>query len=593
MTPPLTPTCRPSVFRCLTAVSGQGLLFGMRGGRIYAVIIAILFFLTAVLPVHGQLSCPIVKMQAKRLPELNIPRSGHSLFVVNGEPTVVGGHTSSFVPTATAEYFSHGEWHLVPTAYPHDHGFSIPLSSGQVMIGGGHAEPLGIGHTYSVEMYDADTHSFHGFGCLCTKRCFSTATEMDSGRVAIAGNWYQSADGMELFDGQKYFMPFKGVSQSRSRPFVLRISQNDAIVFSSTDEHGHPLDTIIIDRLRGEPFLVPLLEEWKPLRREEDLCSRDFFIGDEKHGRYVYLMPVENKDRQVAICRIDGTHFSLLATDCDVPMELGGVHIRYNSYLNVDQQALRAYLVGCSEENGNVYVLAVDYSTTPASLKLYYSEQTPHVIYDRSVLTPDGDLLLAGGVSLSYDHTVDHFSPHAITLLLPMGIQHETSAAATPSHPVWLWIALGGLALAGFIAFMLWRRARRSVSACAPHTPPATDTPVQGDAASFDLMQRLHQLMEEQKPYLNSELKVQDVADALGTNRAYVSNSIRSQRGCSFSQFVNAYRIEYAQQLLRQHPDKKISEVSMASGFSTESSFFRAFKAVAGMAPKEWIAHTR
>jgi YesN/AraC family two-component response regulator len=94
--------------------------------------------------------------------------------------------------------------------------------------------------------------------------------------------------------------------------------------------------------------------------------------------------------------------------------------------------------------------------------------------------------------------------------------------------------------------------------------------------------------MDEQQPYLNSELKVQDVADALGTNRTYISNCIKNARGYSFSQFVNSYRVEYAQQMLRQHPDKKISEVSIASGFATEVSFFRTFKTVVGMTPSEW-----
>lgn len=52
----------------------------------------------------------MVKMEVQRLPDLNIPRAGHAVFVVNGELTVVGGHTSGFVPTATAEYYSGGEW---------------------------------------------------------------------------------------------------------------------------------------------------------------------------------------------------------------------------------------------------------------------------------------------------------------------------------------------------------------------------------------------------------------------------------------------------------------------------------------------------
>lgn len=160
-------------------------------------------------------TCPEVKLQPQQLPDLNIPRMGHSVFVINGEPTVVGGHTTSFVPTATAEYFRDGQWHLMQTAYPHDEGFSVTLPSGKVLIGGGHAEPLGIGQIYSVEIYDPTTHSFKGFGCLDQKRCFASATEIDSGRVVVTGNWY-NLDDIELFDGQKHFTSVKQTTQSRS-----------------------------------------------------------------------------------------------------------------------------------------------------------------------------------------------------------------------------------------------------------------------------------------------------------------------------------------------------------------------------------------
>ena len=96
--------------------------------------------------------------------------------------------------------------------------------------------------------------------------------------------------------------------------------------------------------------------------------------------------------------------------------------------------------------------------------------------------------------------------------------------------------------------------------------------------------------MEEQKPYLNAELKVQDVAHALNSNRTYISNCIKSAYGCSFSQFVNSYRVKHAQLLLKRNKDMKLSEVWMASGFSTEMSFFRTFKAIAGITPKGWMA---
>ena len=64
--------------------------------------------------------CPLVNIVPERLADLNIPRSGHSAFFANGEVTVVGGHTSGFVLTPTAEYYKDGEWHLLKTVYPHD-----------------------------------------------------------------------------------------------------------------------------------------------------------------------------------------------------------------------------------------------------------------------------------------------------------------------------------------------------------------------------------------------------------------------------------------------------------------------------------------
>ena len=44
-------------------------------------------------------------MRVERLPDLNTPRNGHFLAYVGGELTVIGGHTTGFIPTATAEYF--------------------------------------------------------------------------------------------------------------------------------------------------------------------------------------------------------------------------------------------------------------------------------------------------------------------------------------------------------------------------------------------------------------------------------------------------------------------------------------------------------
>ena len=119
-------------------------------------LIAVIYTLVSLLPLvatpqgNNAAKCPSVKVQAERLPDLNVPRSGHSLLCINGEPTVIGGHAANFVPTATIEYYKAGKWHLVPSAFTHDNGFAVQLSDGKVLLGGGHERNLGIGQSYEV-----------------------------------------------------------------------------------------------------------------------------------------------------------------------------------------------------------------------------------------------------------------------------------------------------------------------------------------------------------------------------------------------------------------------------------------------------------
>jgi AraC-like DNA-binding protein len=118
----------------------------------------------------------------------------------------------------------------------------------------------------------------------------------------------------------------------------------------------------------------------------------------------------------------------------------------------------------------------------------------------------------------------------------------------------------------------------------APQCPARNDVP---DSTANELMARITELMETQRLYLNPELKVGDVADALGVHRNAVSACINA-KGCTFSQFVNDYRMRHAKQLLSQLPDVKISTIGSESGFANESTFFRVFKTATGMTPKEW-----
>lgn len=516
--------------------------------------------------------CPVVKLAIERLPDLNVPRAGHQTFYINNEMVVVGGHTSGFVPTPTAEYFRDGQWHLMETVYKHDQGFAIPMKSGKVMIAGGHELDLGIGHIFSVELYDPINHHFEGYGCLDKKRSWAECLELDSGKVIITGNWYES-DRLEQYNGNILFDSVKEVSQARTLPYLFRTAKDNAIIMGGIDEYDHRLDTIVIDRLHGKPFTLPFFDTWHPaafLAYKMEHRAIDSFIGDEEKGIYAYLMAVEDSTGQMAIAKVEGEQISLLNTQSEVPMKSQWGDISYFTTVIIDRKVGRGYMVG-HDDGGRLYVLFIDYTKEPAPLTLYYSEPQEYIGYHTPVLTAEGNLMMAGGI------TNNNFKPYASALLLCV----RTPAASSASP--WLWVVSGlAVLLVAAASFLLWRSRRR---------PTPTVAEVANEEKSEEpLFPEICKLMEEQKVYLNSNLKVGDVAVELDVPSRMVSDSIKANRGCSFAQFINGYRIEYAKQLLRNRPDAKMTAVYVESGFSNEMSFFRTFKAFTGMTPKEWMA---
>lgn len=530
------------------------------------------------------------KLETEQLPDLNIPRYGHCTFIVNGELTVIGGHTTGFVPTATAEYFSGSTWNTVHTVYAHDHGIAVPMKSGKVLVCGGVSEPLGIGQTYPTEWYDPATHTFEGFGCMDMKRSNFSATEIDSGRVVISGNWY-SDDCLELFDGHSTFVRIKEVAAKRSCPYILRTAKDNVMIFGSLDtkhDKGIRPDSIIVDQLCGEPFHAPLLDEWRPLAYDIPQISDLCFIGDETAGDYAYLLPVKNAENQIGFVKTCGTDFSLLPTTCAVPMMFQGDSIQYH-FPVVDRQRGRGYLVGFNRQSKQVYVLRVDYTENPAPLTLYYTDPLNSMGLCWPVLNDDGNLILAGGL--------DHSNYYPLKSVVLLRVNPEAPMFAAHASFSWLWIGVGLALLAAFIVYLIIIHARKA-SQCmdnlaekggeANETEDPTDsTRPTSSVTEEELLQRVCQLMEEERLYLNSGLKISDVAMAAGCNRNVLSACINNLRNCSFSKFVNTYRVEHAKQLLSQ-PDTRASEVWMETGFANETTFFRAFKAIVGMTPSEW-----
>lgn len=556
-----------------------------------------MYCLTALLPLaaqsqgNGAVQCPVVKIEAERLADLNMPRYGHTVLLLNGEPTVIGGHTTNFVPTPTLEYYKDGKWHLVPTAFTHDDGCAVELSTGKVLIMGGHKENMGVGQSFEVEIYDPLTRTSEGFASLDTKRAMLSALALDDGRAVIAGNWYHK-DAIEIYDGKVSFLPVKGVSIARSTPFILQTAKDDAMIIGGADTVGRPITVPVADFLQGEPCHVPLLEEWRIPPVVLMWPSSASFIGDKFKGDYSYLLLITNDEGQLAIARVTNGVFTLLPTDVPIPRSSQWGEIYYKGIL-VDRQCQRAYLVGddLRHESVNpsittrVYVVAIDYATEPAGLTFCYTDVLDDTDIDNIILTADGDLMLTGGTPQG-----SYFKPTAATWLIHISPRSQTAGVR---FSWWMWTLLA-LAIAAMALGLTWLyRRMKNKPMIETETPTVTPNKEIREAPDTDmdytvLMQRICLLMEQQQLFMNPNLKITDLATALGTNRSAISNCINSQRNCSFPQFINTYRVAYAQELLHSQPDIKMAEVWVKAGFSSEASFYRIFKAITGTTPSAW-----
>lgn len=104
------------------------------------------------------------------------------------------------------------------------------------------------------------------------------------------------------------------------------------------------------------------------------------------------------------------------------------------------------------------------------------------------------------------------------------------------------------------------------------------------------LKTRLLTLFEKDKIYINADLRITTVSEALQTNRTYISRLINEEFGMNFNEFVNKYRIRESEKLLscEDHNVYTLEYIAEKSGFGNANSFTRAFKELKGLTPGQY-----
>lgn len=107
--------------------------------------------------------------------------------------------------------------------------------------------------------------------------------------------------------------------------------------------------------------------------------------------------------------------------------------------------------------------------------------------------------------------------------------------------------------------------------------------------------QRLHQLLETEKVYLEADLSLPALAQRAGLSTHELSYVLNEGFGVNFFQFINAYRVAEAQRLLAsaQHQHLSLVGIAFEAGFSSKTTFNTTFKKVTGLTPSQFLQQVR
>ena len=88
--------------------------------------------------------------------------------------------------------------------------------------------------------------------------------------------------------------------------------------------------------------------------------------------------------------------------------------------------------------------------------------------------------------------------------------------------------------------------------------------------------------------YVQQGLTIKELSKILYTNRTYLSAYIKTTYKMTFREWITSLRLEYAKNILKEHPEINIQKLAESSGFLSRSNFIKSFTEKEGCTPAKW-----
>ena len=88
--------------------------------------------------------------------------------------------------------------------------------------------------------------------------------------------------------------------------------------------------------------------------------------------------------------------------------------------------------------------------------------------------------------------------------------------------------------------------------------------------------------------YVQQGLTIKELSEIFYTNRTYLSAYIKTTYKMTFREWITGLRLEYAKNILKEHPEINIQKLAESSGFLSRSNFIKSFTEKEGCTPGKW-----